>query len=402
VMGKRYNHTLSDFKKLKLDFRLNELSFGIEVKLRGEWQTMDKFVEAVVRTELRELGYGVQGKKKPSRDAVKEAWMTLAFENRYNPIKNYFNELRKQPYEPRMENDKHQPYLIHKFSKDYFHNPDKMLGPWQFRWMVGAIAKADKQERNPILVMGGEQDKGKSTYVRWLCPLQEYFREGPIRPDSKDERLRLTDTFIQEIPEVGNTTRRSDEDAFKDHVTRKYIIERPPYGGGPVKMPAACSFYATVNPDGAGFLTDLTGSTRFLICEVNHIDFTYTEWDVHKLWREALWFYDNTYRAWELLPSEKMRRDEINAKYQMVNALDEIIDQYLIITNERDDFLASIEIRNCLAPHYRINNENGFYRELARVLKARGLRHGREPYKGDDHPHRKGWSGIKKRAKVMK
>lgn len=400
-MGKKFNQVVSDFKKLQLDFKLNELNFSIEVRRNGKWRTMDKVIEAVIRTDLRELGYGVQGKKKPSRDAVREAWVTQAYINRYNPITDYFSRLRKEPYEPRMVDDKHQPYLIQKFSQDYFDNPDKMLGAWHFRWMVGCIAKAFKQERNPIMVMGGAQNCGKSTFARWLCPVEEYFREGPIRPDSKDERLRLSDTFIQEIPEVGNSTRRSDVDAFKDHLTRKYIIERPPYGGGPVKMPAVCSFYATVNPDGAGFLVDTTGSTRFLICEVNYIDFTYTQWDVNKLWREALWFYDNTYRAWELLPSEKIKRDEINSRYQMVNALDEIIDQYMIITNDPNDWLATIEIRNCLAPYYRITNENGFYRELARALKARGLKPGREKYE-QGKPHRNGWFGVGKRSTELK
>lgn len=401
MIGKRFKQVLKDFEAAGFDFRINDLNEAVEAWIPedDEWLIMDKTVKAVVRTELRELGYGVQGRGKPGVEALKDAWTTLAHQQRYNPIKDYFTELRKLEYEPELVDGIPQKKLITEFCIKYFENPDTMFSNWQFRWMAGAIAKLFKQERNPILVIGGEQDKGKSTYVRWLCPDLEYFREGQIKPDSKDEVLRLSDIFIQEVPELGSSTKRQNVDSFKEHITRKSIVERPAYGDTPLKKTAICSFVATVNPDGAGFLIDTTGSTRFLICEVNQIDFAYEKEDAHQLWREALWFYDNTYRAWELTPWEKERRQEINATYQMVNALEDIIDQYLELTKGEDDWMATIQIRAHLSPYYRISNENGFTRELSRILKSKGLDRVREPFR-KGKPHRWGWLGIKKRETI--
>lgn len=393
----RFEQCLRDFRICEMDFRINDLNEAPEVKLNGEWVIIDKTIEAVIRTELRELGYGVQGSGKANRMATEEAWITLAHKQRYNPIKNYFDDLRDMPYEPKLVNTYPEPYLITEFCLKYFDCVDLMWGPWVFRWMVGCIAKLHKQERNPILVMGGPQDMGKSRFVRWLAPLEDHFREGPIRPDDKDERVRLSDTFIQEIPELGNSTRRTDIEAFKEHITRQFVHERPAYARGPMRKPAVCSFLATVNLDGAGFLVDTTGSTRFLISVVNTIDFDYDKTDPRLLWREALWFFDETYRSWELNHWEKERRDEINAQYQMVSALSEVIDQYLEITDSDDDWLATVEIRDYLKPYYRIGSENGFFRELSRTLSARGLLSGREPYK-KGRPHRMGWFRLRKRA----
>lgn len=400
-MGKRYDTILKDFKACKLDFRLNELGLKMEVKLNNQWLPLDSYTEAKVRTELRELGYGVQGKRKAPREATKEAWMTLSLDNQYNPIIDYFNQLRQRPYNVQNNNDGTPiPHTINDFAIQYFDNPDAMFPTWLFRWMVGSIAKVEKQERNPILVMGGSQDCGKSTFVRWMCPLEEYHREGDIKPDIKDERLRLADVWIQEIPELGNSTRRSDVEAFKAHITKKNIFERPPYGGGPTRMNAICSFIATVNPDGAGFLVDTTGNSRFIVCEVDHIDFDYDKTDVNQLWREAVWFYDNQFKAWELSPIEKQRRDEINASFQMVSALDDVIDTYLDVTKNNSDWMSTHQIRQHLSPHYRINSDNGFARELSRRLKMRGLKQGREKYI-EGKPHRMGWFGLKPRGETV-
>lgn len=396
-MMSRLQTVIDDFKSLGLDFRINDLNEAVEAYIPkyDEWRIIDDNTEAIIRTALRELGYGVKGENKANRTAVKEAWITIADDNRYNPIHQYFDGLRQLGYTPKMEDGKPTPHVIYSFCNTYFDNPDTMFGHWLFKWMTAAIAKVYTQERAPILVMGGAQERGKSYFVRWLAPLDEYFREGAIRPDVKDERIRLTDIFMQEVPELGNSTRRADVDAFKDHISRKWVIERPAYGRVPTRKPCMCNFFATVNPDGAGFLIDSTGNSRFLICEVNAIDFNYSQSCSDGLWKEALWFYDKTFKPWELNNWERQRRDEINAKYQMVNALDDVIDTHFELTFNPDDWLATVEIRNFIAPHYRINSENGFARELARVLKAKKLVSGREAYvKG--MPHRNGWFGIRK------
>lgn len=396
-MGKHFDAVVKDLKRIGADFRINDLNEGIEVKFQSnDWRLLDDTTEAVIRTELRELGYGIKGDKKAPRTAVTEAWVTLANQQRYNPIKAYFEQLRQQSYTPVTDGGIAPVPCAIDLLKVYLDNPDKWATRWLFRWMVGAIARVFRQERNPMFVMAGEQEKGKSTFARWLCPpaLQEFYREGAIRPDSKDERLALTDIFLQEVPELGSTTRRADIEGLKDHITRKYIVERPPYGSKPIKKPAVTNFIGSVNPDGAGFLADTTGNSRFLVTEINGFDFAYAQMNVNTLWREALWFYDNMPRSWELTPEERKARDAINAQFEMVNALEDVILEHLQLTGNNQDFVPTIKIRQHLAPHYRYTTEQQFNRDLSKTLKQMGLQAGRAPYR-EGGAHHRGWFGVK-------
>lgn len=398
--GKYFDAIVKDLRRISADFRINDLNEGIEVKFKqNEWRLLDDTTEAEIRTELRELGYGIKGKNKANRTAVTEAWITLASQQRYNPVKSYFDNLRQEHY-PVMTDGGISPktYQIDGIGQ-YLVNPDKWATRWLFRWMVGSIARVYQQERNPMFVMAGEQEKGKSTFARWLCPpeLVEFYNEGAIRPDSKDERLALTTIFLQEVPELGSTTRRADIEGLKDHITRKYIVERPPYGSKPIKKPAITSFIGSVNPDGAGFLADTTGNSRFLVTEINGFDFAYSKLDVSMLWREALYFYDNMHRAWELLPEERKARDLINAQFEMVNALEDVVIEHLTITGDAADFLPTIKIRQHIAPHYRYTTEQQLNRELSKTLKQMGLKPGRALY-SDGTPHHRGWFGVRLKA----
>ena len=129
--------------------------------------------------------------------------------------------------------------------------------------MVGTVAKVYEQARNPMLVLAGPQDIGKSYFVKWLCsPLPGHFMKQAINPDDKDSELRLTDTFIWEVDELPNTTTRQNSEALKSFLTMPFIKRRAAYGRYLTYKPAITLFVGTANFDGAGFLNDPTGTTR--------------------------------------------------------------------------------------------------------------------------------------------
>jgi predicted P-loop ATPase len=370
------------------DFRINDLDETLEVKRdSGDWQRMSDATEAAIRTKWRELEYDG---RKPSIEAMRDAYIMYADQRRYNPIRDYFQSIEGL-YKP----GSNGPYIIPTLAT-YFKNPDGLFGTWLFKWMTGAIAKVYQAERNPMLVLASNQRIGKSTFVRWLCPLPNHFLDSGIKPDNKDANLHLADVFVQEVGELGATTRRADLEELKAFITKPFIFERPPYGRYPIHKRAITSFVGTVNPDGVGFLNDPTGSSRFLVCEIESIDFGYTALDVNELWSEAYWFYRNVPDCWKLTQEEMRQQAQVNEQFEMMLALEDVVELRLEISLNSDDFLTTKMIQAHLLGHHSISDDQKFYREIAKVLHKKGCRQGKIPYK-PGQPHLRGWSGVRKR-----
>lgn len=402
-----YQKILSDIKAVGLDFRINDLDEQLQVSFKGEsFIPLNDTLQARIETAIAEIGYGVHGKGKATVTRFWNAAITLGDAQRFNPIKDFFKGLEGQykPYTPPGHGFA-APYLVHKLA-EYFDNPDKYFPVWLYKWGTGAIAKVFEKQRNPMLVLVSDQEKGKSYFAKWLCnPLgEDYFLEGSINPDSKDARLRLTDKFIHEVGELGATTRRADAEALKEFITKKQVSDRMPYAKRPINKPAVCSFIGSVNFDGAGFLNDPTGSSRFLACQIDNINFDYSiAIDPRQLWAEFYYFFMNAHRPYELTAQEKEARDIINAQFEMVSAIDAVVDDYIEVTGEPGDFMATIDIRNCISPHYRYSSETVFHRELSRSLhrfRNDGVEPAREPYISGVG-HRRGYRGLKRRAGVI-
>lgn len=383
-----YAEVIADLEQLGFDFRINDLDDSLEAKSpSGQWVNYDDIIEDIIKLEMRELGYG--GKKKPGLAAMRESISKRAHKQRYNPIKDYLSNLQYTP----------NPNGIYKIPElaAYITNPDGYFATWLFRWMVGAVAKVFNGQRNPMLVLDGPQRIGKSVFAQWLCPLPDRFIRGEIKPDNKDHKLRLASNFIWEADELGSTTRRADADALKSFLTLNEITERPPFKKYPIKKPVAVSFIGTANFDGAGLLNDPTGTTRFLACEITEINFDYSKTlNVDHLWAEAYWFFKNVPYSWKLTGDEEKAQAAINANYEIVSALADVIENLFEITGNDVDFVATSEIKLAMYGHYRITNEQAFYNELSRVLTKFGLNKARERYANGG---RRGWRGLRKKQK---
>lgn len=394
--NKIYESILKDFLALEWDFRVNDLDDTLEFKnsvSNGGWEPVSRYTEALIRTDMRELGYGVQGKKKPGFRAMEDTVLTRANDQRYNPILDYFSSL-----DGRYKASPNGPYMNELFAK-FFTNSDNMFGRWLFRWMVGTIAKAHHGQRNPMLILVGPQKAGKSWFCEWICPVKDYFLRDSINPDDKDSHIRLTDHLVWEVEELGATTRRADVESLKAFVTRDRVKKRPAYGKQLVSKPALCSFIGTVNFDGAGFLNDYTGTTRFLACEVGEIDFDYTITDVDDLWGEAYWYYKNVPGSWKLTPEEEAIQEQINKAYEVPSALEDVITELYHITEGRQHFVATHDLKIVLGQYYRITSDQMFNRELSRELTKLGCEKGRASYT-EGGEHRRGWFGLHRKAQT--
>uniref|UniRef100_A0AB33J4U5 Virulence-associated protein E-like domain-containing protein n=1 Tax=Prevotella sp. GTC17254 TaxID=3236794 RepID=A0AB33J4U5_9BACT len=153
-------------------------------------------------------------------------------------------------------------------------NSDKWL-QYLIKWLVAVVANAmdDRECRNhTCLVLTGEQGKCKTTFLDLLCPptLHGYSYTGKIYPQEKDTLTYIGQNLIVNIDDQLKALNKRDENELKNLITCPMVKYRMPYDKYVEEHPHLASFVASVN--GNDFLTDPTGSRRFLPFEVLSID----------------------------------------------------------------------------------------------------------------------------------
>ena len=153
-------------------------------------------------------------------------------------------------------------------------NSNKWL-PYLTKWLVAVVANTmdDRECHNHTsLVLTGEQGKFKTTFLDLLCPpaLHGYSYTGKIYPQEKDTLTYIGQNLIVNIDDQLKALNKRDENELKNLITCPMVKYRMPYDKYVEEHPHLASFVASVN--GNNFLTDPTGSRRFLPFEVLSID----------------------------------------------------------------------------------------------------------------------------------
>lgn len=195
-----------------------------------------------------------------------------SFSPRINPIQEYFKNLPSVDISSSSSLSlKAIPDLA---SCVVVRNSDKWL-PYLTKWLVAVVANAmdDRECRNhTCLVLAGEQGKFKTTFLALLCPpaLHGYSYTGKIYPQEKDTLTYIGQNLIVNIDDQLKALNKRDENELKNLITCPMVKYRMPYDKYVEEYPHVASFVASVN--GNDFLTDPTGSRRFLPFEVLSID----------------------------------------------------------------------------------------------------------------------------------
>lgn len=266
-----------------------------------------------------------------------------ALDNSYHPVKKYLAELTY---------DNTRDYI--RELADHFydvHDPidgETVAYTWLKHWLVGAVAKVFEAEQNPMLVLAGDQGIGKSEFARYLAGgLPNYFIESDIKPDRADDKLRLIQSWLWEVAELGATTRKADIEGLKSFITMRYVTVRRPYGTFDMHKPAMASMIGTVNIDGAGFLVDSSGNRRFLTMELRKIDWDYQKIPVNMVWAQAMAMYQAGY-DWKLKVDEKEQQKVINKRYEISDPYVDLLETHFEINPNDDHWLSSITILDTL------------------------------------------------------
>ena len=339
------------------NFRLNEISDQIEnngVPISDEQYS---------RVEWELIAKGCDNERY-GRIAVN----TMAYDNRYNPVKEYLSKL---------------PYDGGNYFDDLiacFDNPDRLIAVYLRKWMLGAVAKVIQGSQNRMLILDGPQGAGKSLFVKWLCSgLPDYFNEGSIDVESNDTRMRLTSKWIWEVGELGHTMRNADREALKNLITQATMTFRRPYGHFDKTKPVLASLVGTIN-NTAGFLDDTSGSRRFMVCEVKKVNWKeYLKIDVNKLWGEiyaAFLIGEDT----EFTPQQTIQAEKNNQQYEITDPIEIVMhDQFTIRPGDNTLWTSTAELMYAIMDKLgKGGSPKSFQMSLAATCKHLGLEKGRQ------------------------
>jgi predicted P-loop ATPase len=177
-------------------------------------------------------------------------------------------------------------------------------------WLIAAVARIfiPGCKVDTILILEGEQGIRKSSALRTLARLPEWFSDTMPELSNKDAMIQLIGNWIIEFAEL-DTFSRAETSRAKAFMSKAYDDFRKPYGFDNDKYQRSCIFAGTINPGGTGYLIDETGARRFwpVTCAVGwesgrRIDLGALERAVDQLWAEAVaafragekWYLDST------------------------------------------------------------------------------------------------------------
>jgi predicted P-loop ATPase len=314
-------------------------------------------------------------------EKMRRVMLDDALTNRFHPLKQYLDGL-KWDGRDRLTS------MLDCFT---FNNDTEWARSIIRKWLIGAVAKVYQQTQLFMLVLDGSQGCGKSYWAHWLCPLPEFFIEGAIMPGMKDTDLDAISKWIWEVSELQSTTRRSDREALKAHITKQIVTVRAPYGRYSMTKPVTACYVGTINQD-AGFLEDDSGNRRFVIVKVEKLDWSYAGLDVDQLWAQIVTLYRDD-EKWDLTADEAAQRDDTNTEYDAPSPVVEMfLEYYQVEPGLMDEMTATMDILLTLETAGLSGNQRANMMKLTTWLKRQGLDQAQVMEEGQ---RRRGFYGIK-------
>lgn len=283
------NKRIEDYLSIQYDFRYNSVLCRVEFK-RKEEQRFRLLERYDVNSIRRELDH-----QEDILSSAENLYSIIEsdFSPRINPIQEYFYSLT--------EVEAYEGAIASLASCVETTRPDKWV-EYLTKWLVAVVANAldDEECRNhTCLVLTGEQGKFKTTFLDLLCPpaLSSYRYTGKIYPQEKDTLSLIGQNLIINIDDQLKALNKRDENELKNLITCPMVKYRMPYDKHVEERPHMASFVASIN--GNDFLTDPTGSRRFLPFEVLSIDIERAKsMDMDKVYAEAMRPLNKGFRYW--------------------------------------------------------------------------------------------------------
>ena len=257
------------------------------------------------------------------------------FAGKVHPIREYFTAL------PLLNPAKYG-YINKLLNTVQLANPDKWA-EYFTKWLVGVAANAMNdtgcQNHTCLVLTGDRQGQFKTWWLDNLCPLplKNYLFTGKIDPQGKDIYTLIAEYLFINIDDQLKELNKQNENALKNLITTPAVKYRRPYDIYIEEYPHLASFMASVN--GNEFLTDPTGSRRFLPFEVLHIDkLTAENICMDNVYSEVMYLHRQGVRYW-FNDSEIEELHLTNAGFEVQTVEFEMLMQYFEKPSEEEENL---------------------------------------------------------------
>lgn len=285
----------------------------------------------------------------------------------FDPFKEYFHNL------PPWENGTDH---IRQLSETIKTTNDEQWHLFLKKWLVAAVASVlhPKTVNHTAIILSGPQGAGKTSWLLKLCPpeLTDYIFSGTINPNNKDTFLHLSECMFINMDELENMN-RTEIGTFKEIITKPAIRIRRAYGHHMEPLIRRASFMGSVNS--SQFLSDSTGSRRFLCFETLEIDYKH-KIDMRLVYSNAYGLYKQKFRFY--FDQEEIKSITANNEQFQVQSLEE----ELLLTcfknvplSEATRFLSSAQILSRIAEisHVPIVTTPGAVIRLGKALRKFGF-----------------------------
>lgn len=303
--------------RIRLNVISNELEYSFKKKDENTW---------IAWTTLNENTLYVAAQKAFIDISMSDLIAVLKdnqFIKEYNPITSYFETLHE--WDGKIDHIDLLSSHVQTTEETFFKTQFKKMF---VRTIAGAI-DPNVFNKQIFVLVGSRQNTGKTTFLRFLVPptLVNYTEEN-IATD-KDGQISLTNNFIINMDELASLI-RAEINSLKAFLSKKDVKVRRPYDKRPTVAPRTASFLGSVN--NGDFLTDVTGSVRWICCrlkEIAHpIDWSYSKnVNINNVWSQAFSLYKNGFK-YNLTEDELIKSENNNKVFQALSAEIELIQKF--------------------------------------------------------------------------
>ncbi len=355
----------------KYDLRFNTISLELEIRVKNGFNFWSGLNINSLLIELVQAGIEISMSKL-------EILVKSHLIEQYNPLKEYFVNL------PKWDEVDH----IAKLCSYLKTNDDKAFCYHFEKWITRAVVCALKDDyvNKQCFVLTSGQNTGKSYFLRFLIPksLEAYYTEN-LSVD-KDGIIAICKNLLCNLDELAVLS-KSDVNTLKSFISKNSANVRLPYARKAEFLQRICSFVGSTNR--LDFLTDETGSVRWLIFDVLKIDFNYSsKIDINKVWAQAFYnaFERKNYNP-ELTAQDVIENEIRNECYREISIEEEVALEHFENGKSQSDFLTPSDIKLAM--------ENALGLKLNRVNIGKALT--KLKYQRIKHPKRQVYGYVIRR-----